>query len=86
MDMSKSYQSAAKQYLPGVDIVFDRFHVIALINKALDKVRRQECSNLSFGFISLIDSDILDEIVCFFMKGIVKWLFPTKKVHKIAKR
>lgn len=47
MDMSKSYQSAARQYLPGIDIVFDRFHVMALANKALDKVRGQECKKLS---------------------------------------
>lgn len=47
MDMSKSYQSAARQYLPDVDIVFDRFHVMALTNRALDKVRRQECNKLS---------------------------------------
>jgi len=45
--MSKSYQSAARQYLPGIDIVFDRFHVMALANKALDKVRGQECKKLS---------------------------------------
>lgn len=46
MDMSQSYVPAAKQYLPGVDIVFDRFHVMALMNKALDEVRRKQCSKL----------------------------------------
>lgn len=43
MDMSGSYHSAAKEYLPEVDIVFDRFHVTALANRALDEIRRREC-------------------------------------------
>jgi transposase len=43
MDMSQSYIPAAKEYLPGVDIVFDRFHVMALMNRALDEVRRIQC-------------------------------------------
>ena len=41
--MSQSYIPAAKEYLPGVDIVFDRFHVTALMNRALDEVRRIQC-------------------------------------------
>jgi len=45
MDMSKSYFSAAVEYLPGVSVVFDRFHLMQLVNKTVDKVRRkqQEC-------------------------------------------
>lgn len=46
MDMSKSYTPAAKEYLQGVNIVFDRFHVMALMNKALDEVRRDQCRKL----------------------------------------
>ena len=45
--MSSSYISAAKEYLPGVDIVFDRFHVTALMNRALDDVRRAQCKKLA---------------------------------------
>ena len=41
--MSQSYIPAAKEYLPGIDIVFDRFHVMALMNRALDEVRRVQC-------------------------------------------
>ncbi len=41
--MSGPYISAAKEYLPEVDIVFDRFHVTALANRALDDIRRAEC-------------------------------------------
>ncbi len=42
MDMSKSYISAVKETLPEKDIVFDHFHVTALINRAIDKLRREE--------------------------------------------
>jgi len=42
MDLSPSYISAIRQYLPGVDIVFDRFHVMKLLNEALDELRRKE--------------------------------------------
>ena len=46
MDMSGPYASAFKSILPKVDIVFDHFHVDALINKALDEIRRQQQNQL----------------------------------------
>lgn len=46
MDMSGPYASAVASILPKVDIVFDHFHVDALINKALDEIRRQQQSSL----------------------------------------
>jgi transposase len=46
MDMSKSYRAAVEDYLPGVDIVFDKFHVIQMVNKAIDKVRKRQCNEL----------------------------------------
>lgn len=42
MDMSKSYISAVENHLPGVKIVFDRFHISKLLNEAVDEVRRVE--------------------------------------------
>ena len=42
MDMNAAYASAAKKYLPHVDVVFDRFHVVALLNTAIDEVRRDQ--------------------------------------------
>jgi transposase len=42
MDMSRSYFAAALEYLPHVDVVFDRFHVSALLNRALDKLYCQQ--------------------------------------------
>ena len=40
MDMSGSYYSAVRGWLPHVDIVFDRYHISALMNQAIDEIRR----------------------------------------------
>ena len=40
MDMSKSYRAAFEEYLPEIDIVFDRFHLMQIVNKAVDSVRK----------------------------------------------
>jgi transposase len=42
VDMSASYYAGVQTYLPWAQITFDEFHVIQLLNKALDEVRRQE--------------------------------------------
>jgi transposase len=42
VDMSASYRSGIETHLPWAEITFDEFHVIQLVNKALDEVRRQE--------------------------------------------
>jgi transposase len=42
MDMNAAYASAAKKYLPDVDVVFDRFHVVALLNTVIDEIRRDQ--------------------------------------------
>lgn len=41
MDMSVSYTSAVSEILPDVPVVFDRYHIMALMNKQLDDLRRQ---------------------------------------------
>ena len=41
MDMSQAYASAVAQHLPGALIVFDRFHVMKLMNEKLDDLRRE---------------------------------------------
>lgn len=48
IDMSVAYASAIKSHLPGVEIIFDRFHVTKLLNDTIDKIRRDEyakCKN-----------------------------------------
>ncbi len=47
MDMSRAYSSAAQEFLPNVDVVFDHFHVTALLNKALDEIRKEQQQNLN---------------------------------------
>lgn len=42
MDMNAAYASVVKKHLPGVDVVFDRFHVVALLNKSIDEIRRDQ--------------------------------------------
>ena len=42
MDMSKFYRAAFEQYLPAIDIVFDRFHVMQIVNKTVDSVRKNQ--------------------------------------------
>lgn len=42
MDMSPSFISGSKTYFPDAEIHFDRFHVVKLLNEAMDTVRKQE--------------------------------------------
>lgn len=41
-DMSRSYSSAVAEYLPKVDIVFDRYYIMAQMNQAIDILRREQ--------------------------------------------
>jgi len=41
IDMSKSYIKALNENLSHVDIVFDRYHISALVNRAIDKLRKE---------------------------------------------
>lgn len=40
MDISSSYFSAVRAWLPSVDIVLGCYHVAALMNQAIDEIRR----------------------------------------------
>jgi len=42
MDMSSAFISGAEKYLPNADITFDKFHVMKVINNAVNEVRRIE--------------------------------------------
>lgn len=42
MDMSPSFISGVDTYFPKAEIHFDRFHVVKLLNEAMDKVRQGE--------------------------------------------
>ena len=42
MDMSPAFISGASEYFPTAKIVFDKFHVIQMMNNTIDDVRRKE--------------------------------------------
>ncbi|MBW1979318.1 MAG: transposase [Deltaproteobacteria bacterium] len=44
--MSTSFISAVEKHLPFIPIVFDRYHVMALMNKAIDELRREQQAQL----------------------------------------
>lgn len=41
-DMSPAFIKGVRETFPNADITFDKFHIIKLINEAVDQVRRQE--------------------------------------------
>lgn len=45
MDMSAAYTKAVEDDAPQADIVYDRFHVVQLLNAAVDEVRREGVRN-----------------------------------------
>jgi len=42
LDMWDPYIASINEYCPKADIVFDKFHIIKMINKAVDTIRKQE--------------------------------------------
>jgi transposase len=47
MDMWAAFENAASELLPNADIVHDKFHVSAHLNKAVDDVRKEEHRELT---------------------------------------
>jgi len=43
-DMSPAFIKGVKEYLPKAQITFDKFHILKIINEAVDKVRKEEVS------------------------------------------
>ena len=46
MDMWKAYRKAVRKWLPFAVIVYDKFHIIRHLNRAIDKVRISEQNRL----------------------------------------
>ena len=42
IDMDEAFKKAIEQWLPNAEIIYDRFHVVQLLNRAVDEVRRSE--------------------------------------------
>lgn len=47
MDLSSAYMTATREAVPTVDHVYDRFHLLELMTRAVDLVRRQEHRQLT---------------------------------------
>ena len=45
IDMSQAFIKGATEHLPEAEITFDKFHAVAIVNEAVDKVRRSEQKN-----------------------------------------
>jgi transposase len=45
IDMGLAFQKAVRENLPNATVVFDRFHVVKLVNTGLDQLRRQVFAN-----------------------------------------
>jgi transposase len=48
IDMSPAYISGVMEYLPNAAITFDKFHIVSLLNKSLDELRKGEKKQLEF--------------------------------------
>jgi transposase len=46
IDMWEAYRKSVEEWLPNAEVVFDKFHVVAHLSKALDEVRRNEAQRL----------------------------------------
>jgi len=47
MDMSAEYASIMRNSLPNAAICFDKFHVVQIMNKSVDSIRKEEQKKLS---------------------------------------
>lgn len=47
MDMSPAYMQAVRQVFPEVDVVHDPYHVVTIVNRAIDETRRDMARQLS---------------------------------------
>jgi transposase len=45
MDMSRAFIKGVREYLPHAQITFDKFHILKIINEAVDEVRRNEAKS-----------------------------------------
>jgi transposase len=65
MDMSPAFIAGAAEHFPNAEVTFDRFHIVKLINEAMDHTRRMEqaaCKPLKgTRYIWLRNEDTLNE-------------------------
>ncbi len=76
MDMSKAYIKGVTEQLPQAQISFDRFHVIAMANEAMNQVRKTEMSSDGRAVREALDAGKKKEIKPLFwavQKDPAKW-------------
>lgn len=73
IDMSKAYMAGTATYLPKAEITFDKFHVVQLINKAIDEVRRAETK----------DQPCLKGTRYLWLKDAGKWTQAQREAHAV---
>ena len=42
MDMYPAFKGGTREYFPNAKIGYDKFHIVKMMNDAIDKVRRKE--------------------------------------------
>jgi len=47
MDMSAGYERMSIDYMPNAEVCFDRFHIMQIVQKAVDKTRKEEQGKMS---------------------------------------
>ena len=47
MDMSAGYERIVRDYMTGATVCFDRFHIMQVVQKAVDETRKNEQKNMS---------------------------------------
>jgi transposase len=53
MDMSRAYQKGVSEYCRNARVIFDKYHVIAHVNAAVDQTRKAESSTQALGATTL---------------------------------
>ena len=63
MDMSNAYAAWAKETIPKAEIVYDRFHLMKMMNERLDGVRRRVARKLDEDAAKDVVSDVFATII-----------------------
>jgi len=93
--MSTGFIAALKETLPDIEIVFDHYHVSALINKTIDDVRREKQSRLDeegkktlkgSRYLLLTNYDKLDDDKEFLLRSLLDANEPLFTIHAMKEQ
>lgn len=95
MDMNAAYALAVKTYLTNVDIIYDRFHISALLSRAIDEIRRDQqakCNKIGLQvlkgsrFLLLKNYEKLDPTKQDSLKELFKANMPLSMAHQMKEQ